>query len=139
MVKIVQTADGSNTLFVPELNEHYHSTFGALQESRHVFIKNGLLAVETGNVPVSIFEVGFGTGLNALLTGLIATTLRLEVHYTAIEKYPLENDVWDRLNYPVLLQEQDSSEEFRKIHEAPWEEPHQIHKGFTLTKLRKDI
>ncbi len=101
-MKIVQTADGSDTLFVPELNEHYHSTFGAIHESRYIFIEHAFKAIEPDKHPVFIFEVGFGTGLNALLTDLTAKALRREVHYTAIEKYPLEKEVWGQLNYPQL-------------------------------------
>jgi len=138
-LEIRRTLDGSDTLFVPELNEHYHSVFGALQESTHVFIKNGFLDVDTGNDPVSVLEVGFGTGLNALLTNLTAKTQGREVHYAAIEKYPLEKEAWSLLNYPLLLQEQDAAEEFRKIHEVAWEEPQKIHKRFTLTKIQQDI
>ena len=70
MLKIITTADGSHSLFNEEINETYHSVHGAIQESVHVFIKNGLeYVLEKGSpLPISIFEVGFGTGLNALLT-----------------------------------------------------------------------
>ncbi|MBC8315027.1 MAG: tRNA (5-methylaminomethyl-2-thiouridine)(34)-methyltransferase MnmD [Bacteroidetes bacterium] len=138
-MKIVQTADGSDTLFLPELNEHYHSTFGAIHESRYIFIEHAFKAIEPDKVPVFIFEVGFGTGLNALLTDLTAKALRREVRYTAIEKYPLEKEVWGQLNYPQLAQKQDSSKEFRKIHESPWGVPAEIDDGFILTKIRADI
>ena len=138
-MKIVQTADGSDTLFVPELNEHYHSTFGAIRESRYIFIEHGFNAIGPDEDPVFIFEVGFGTGLNALLTNLTAKAQRREVRYTAIEKYPLEKEVWGQFNYPQLIQKQDSSKAFWKIHESPWGVPTEIDDGFILTKIRADI
>ena len=139
MVKIVQTEDGSHTLYVPELNEHYHSTFGAIQESTHVFINSGLLAVDAGIDQVKVFEVGLGTGLNTLLTAIVARKQNLEVDYTAIEKYPLEKEVWSQLNYPLEVQDDDAKEEFRKIHETPWETTQRVNKQFTLTKIKQDI
>ena len=69
--EIITTEDGSNTLFVPDLNENYHSSFGAIQESRHIFINTGFLSVKKANI--NIFEIGFGTGLNALLTYIEAS------------------------------------------------------------------
>ena len=84
--KIVITEDGSHTIYVPELNEHYHSMYGAVQESGHIFIKNGFDFCKTN--PVNIFEVGFGTGLNALLTAVRSIHGNREVFYTSIEKYP---------------------------------------------------
>ena len=83
--KLILTADGSHTLFVPELDEHFHSVHGAIQESMHVFIQNGLNA-STKN-ELCIFEVGFGTGLNALLT--LANQGEKHIRYFSIEKYPL--------------------------------------------------
>ena len=81
------TEDGSHTMFVKGLDEHYHSTHGALQESTHVFIKQGLLTVKQSSV--QILELGFGTGLNALLTLRESELLHLDIYYHAVEKYPL--------------------------------------------------
>jgi len=138
-VKIVQTADGSDTLFVSGLNVHYHSIFGAIRESQHIFIEYGLNAVELKEGAVSVFEVGFGTGLNVLLTDLTAKTQRRKVRYTAIELFPLKKEIWERLNYPSLLAGEDAIVCFEKIHEAPWGVPVKIDDRFILTKIRTDI
>jgi len=98
-LKIVETADGSSTLLVPALNEHYHSTFGALTESRHVFIEAGFLPACEKFDNLNILEVGFGTGLNALLTIAEAEKLHKQVSYTAIEPYPVDVTLINKLNY----------------------------------------
>ncbi len=97
MNKIVTTADGSHTIYVPELNEHYHSIHGAVQESEHIFISCGFDFCKAD--PVNIFEVGFGTGLNALLTAVRSMNGNREVFYTSIENHPLENHLSEKLNY----------------------------------------
>ena len=105
MLKIITTADGSHSLFNEELNETYHSVHGAIQESVHVFIKSGLRYVfeKKLTLPISIFEVGFGTGLNALLTLQYLRGHAKAVNYTAIEHSPLGEEIWSRLNYASLL------------------------------------
>ena len=87
MIQIEKTADGSNTLFVKELDEHYHSVKGALTESEHIFIRTGLRHCSLPEV--RILEVGFGTGLNAFLTLMDAQQTGRHVRYTAVERYPL--------------------------------------------------
>jgi tRNA U34 5-methylaminomethyl-2-thiouridine-forming methyltransferase MnmC len=89
MNKIIVTADGSNTLFNETIGEHYHSIHGALQESKHVFIEAGLKHVLKDREAISIFEVGFGTGLNFLLTLEYCQEQSLPLSYTAIEAFPL--------------------------------------------------
>ena len=79
--QIVETADGSHSLFVPELNEHYHSRHGAIQESRHVFIEMGYRKKISPNSNLKILEIGFGTGLNAFLTALEERELEGNVEY----------------------------------------------------------
>lgn len=93
MLKVITTSDGSHSLLNEELDETYHSRHGAVQESMHVFIKNGL-EYFPGN-DVNIFEVGFGTGLNALLSAQSSKN----VNYTSIEAFPLEESVYSQLNY----------------------------------------
>ena len=92
--QLIITKDGSHTVSIPEMNVTYHSHHGAIQESLHVFINAGLKYVlDTDNLPVIyIFEMGFGTGLNALLTLIEAERLQQPVHYTAIELYPLQEE-----------------------------------------------
>ncbi|MBB3187784.1 tRNA (5-methylaminomethyl-2-thiouridine)(34)-methyltransferase MnmD [Microbacter margulisiae] len=129
------TEDGSHTLFVPEMDEHYHSTHGAIQESNHVFLNAGLLASPLQDWDV--FEVGFGTGLNALLTGLMATKQKRHCHYTSIELYPLPEDAVSHLNYSQILV--DDSDLFRKLHAAPWNEEIRINEYFSLHKIQADF
>ena len=92
--QLITTADGSHTLFHEALNETYHSKNGALQESLHVFIQNGLVNFINQNQveKIHIFEVGFGTGLNAILTLKDAMTRNIKINYTCIEAYPLSID-----------------------------------------------
>lgn len=103
--RIVQTrvtADGSHTLYLPEMDEHYHSVHGAIQESSHVFINNGLKSVD--NSAHSILEIGFGTGLNALLTLLESMRNGVEIRYTTLELYPLSLELMEQLNYAQRLE-----------------------------------
>ena len=136
MNQIVTTADGSHTIFVAELNEHYHSIHGAVQESEFIFIKEGFDFCKKD--PVNIFEVGFGTGLNALLTALRAENKKRLVYYTAIEKYPLDKKLVSSLNYPKLLG-RDSEKIFEHIHSSQWESMEYISGNFNLRKIRGDL
>ena len=127
---IEKTEDGSATLFVPELNEHYHSVKGARTESQHIFIDMGLKASATARP--HILEIGFGTGLNALLTLETAEKEKRPVHYTGIELYPLAWPEVDALKYSdnPLIEE---------LHRAAWEEEVAITPYFTLRKVRADV
>ena len=100
-MKLEQTADGSYTLYVPELDEHYHSVKGALTESQHIFIDMGLKH-STANEP-RILEIGLGTGLNCFLTLMEAETSQRKVHYTGIERYPLDMETISKLDYPAII------------------------------------
>lgn len=133
---ILKTADGSDTIFVPELNEHYHSVYGAINESEHIFIKGGLLHCKAD--PVRIFEAGFGTGLNALLTLLNSEVSGRMIQYTTIEKYPLGSDITGTLNYPVLSGDAGRTR-FNAIHDAGWGEECFINKNFSLLKINADL
>lgn len=127
---IEQTEDGSATLFVPELNEHYHSVKGAHTESQHIFIDMGLNAV---TVPQPhILEIGFGTGLNALLTLEVAQREQRHVHYTGIELYPLAWEEVHALGYS-------DNPLFKTLHTVPWEEDAAITPYFTLRKVQADV
>ncbi len=134
--KLIITADGSHTLYLPGMDEHYHSRFGALTESKHIFINAGLASLPGGDI--SVLEVGFGTGLNALLTALHADREKIRVSYTTLEKFPLDPSLVTRLNYGTLAGE-GGGELFRKIHEAPWNSPHAITEWFTLEKQQTDL
>ena len=126
---IERTEDGSATLFVPELDEHYHSVKGARTESQHIFIDMGLKA---SAVPQPhVLEIGFGTGLNALLTLEVAEQDARPVHYTGIEFYPLAWEEVDALGYS-------NNPLFKQLHAAPWEEDVKISPHFTLRKIKGD-
>ena len=137
--EIVQTADGSNTLYIPDLDEHYHSKFGAIQESKHIFIEAGLKYFLQNFIPpkekISVFEVGLGTGLNALLTAIELESLKVNVHYTALEAYPLNSEEINSLNYteslPPLAQTI-----FQQIHQAEWNQGVQVRPHFYLEKRK---
>lgn len=126
------TADGSHTLYVLSLDEHYHSVFGAVQESTHVFIEAGFNEISNLR-QINILEVGFGTGLNALLTALKKGSQH--VSYTAIEAYPVSKSITDRLNYPDMTGVNGSSEIFKRLHEVEWERFSEVVPGFILRKL----
>jgi tRNA U34 5-methylaminomethyl-2-thiouridine-forming methyltransferase MnmC len=134
--QIVTTSDGSNTLYVPELDEHYHSVFGAVQESEYIFIRNGFDFCR--NDPIHIFETGFGTGLNALLTAVQSINENREVFYTSIEKYPLDKKITGSLNYPEFVGK-DGKRIFNLIHSERWGEMSNIFKRFNLHKIKGDM
>ena len=124
---IEKTDDGSATLFVPELNEHYHSTKGARTESQHIFINMGLKASAAPSP--HILEIGFGTGLNAWLTLEEAERSGRNVHYTGLEPYPLEWQMVEQLGY---IEQPAAIDLFRAIHTSPWEEEISFTPNFTL-------
>ena len=131
MKRIIElTEDGSATLFVPELNEHYHSVKGAQTESQHIFINMGLKAATC--VEARVLEIGFGTGLNALLTLQAAEELQIPIRYTGIERYPLLWKEVDALHYsdhPL----------FQSLHTAPWNQEVSITPLFSLQKIETDV
>lgn len=129
------TADGSHTLFIPEIDEHYHSVNGAIQESRHVFIDAGMRQI--AGEEIRILEIGFGTGLNAFLTLQEASVTQKRVHYYSVELYPLETDIVRALNYPQLISPEMESL-FYAMHESSWNKPVEITPFFTLHKIEGD-
>ena len=134
--ELVKTEDGSDTLFVREIDEHYHSTFGAVQESMHIFIRAGLR--QCNQPALNLFEVGFGTGLNAYLTVLESLKTRQAIKYITIEKYPLPPAIWKALNYPEIIPD-GNPELFKKIQEAGWNIEVQITEYFSILKLSGDV
>ena len=131
-----QTLDGSHTIYVPEMDEHYHSTNGALQEAFHIHIGKAYQYVAAQNP--TVFEVGFGTGLNALLTAMEAARNHRKTTFISIEKYPLTQEEYLTLNYPELLGE-DALPLFTAMHTCGWNELCQISEYFTLQKLHADL
>ena len=135
-MKLEQTADGSYTLYVPELDEHYHSVKGALTESQHIFIDMGLK--HSSVTAPHILEIGLGTGLNCVLTLLEAKESQRHVHYTGIERYPLNEEIIRKLNYPSIIGKE-CEEDYFAIHQAPWEENVCLSPWFTLHKMEGDF
>lgn len=133
--KIIKTLHGDHTIFVPELNEHYHSTTGAIEEALHVYIQHGLKNMDTDKI--SVLEIGFGTGLNAFLSALYAKENNIEINYTGIEKYPLERKILSELNYADFFE--NSQLLFTQITDCHWGENNIIHPYFSLTKTEADI
>lgn len=137
--EIILTADGSHSLFVPELNESYHSKFGAVAESQHIYINTGLKTFSTTSDFINIFEVGFGTGLNALLTYHEALISKKNINYSGIENYPLQPDFIKQLNYAKEVSWNIAEEIFYKLHEADWDTEIMISDFFTLTKINQNL
>lgn len=136
--KVITTADGSKTIQIEDWNEQYHSIHGAYQEAMHVFIKHGLKHVienENYSEPLSVLEIGFGTGLNAMLTMLEASKDQVQIHYVGVEAYPVLLDELKQLQYDALLK--DDSIPFLKMHEEDWGNASTITSNFTLTKRQK--
>ncbi|MBC3540987.1 tRNA (5-methylaminomethyl-2-thiouridine)(34)-methyltransferase MnmD [Rufibacter sediminis] len=138
-LEVRQTKDGSTTLFVPELNEHYHSVHGALQESLHVFIKMGLEATLERQTTVRLLEIGFGTGLNALLTLQHTLVSGATVVYDTLEKYPLSPEVVAQLQFDKFILNPELLDYVGPLHAAAWEQPTTITPRFTLRKLETDL
>ena len=135
--EIIITSDGSTTIHLPEMEEHYHSTNGAIQEAYHVYINNGLKEVDKEDV--SVLEIGFGTGLNCFISFLETNK---KVNYVGVEAYPITSGEVVKMNYVTQLKALEYKTIFKRIHEVSWEEQHQIHESFYLTKRKqffKDI
>jgi len=129
------TADGSHTLYVPEIDEHYHSVNGAVQESMHVFIEAGFLHLQKEKA--RIWEVGFGTGLNAFLTLLEAEKTGIDTAYFAIELHPLSAAFAETLNYGEGAGEEGKAL-FTALHTAAWGTPIALTRHFVLHKILGD-
>lgn len=137
--QIKTTNDGSKTLFINDLNENYHSHHGALQEAQHVFIKNGLNLIN--DYEINILELGFGTGLNVLVTidEYLKTDKNHKINYFTLEKYPIfEHEIQD-LAYFDLFDNPELKEIYQKIHNIDWEKSIEITKGFQLKKINCDF
>jgi tRNA U34 5-methylaminomethyl-2-thiouridine-forming methyltransferase MnmC len=134
--EFIITEDGSHTIYIPEIDEHYHSVHGAIQESKHIYINQGLF--QTTKKKLSILEIGFGTGLNAYLTYCYAKRANLTIDYISIEKYPLTEPEYLNLNYPENIFP-DYAEIFKLMHAAKWNFPVNISPEFILQKVNTDL
>lgn len=137
--EIKTTTDGSKTLYISELNENYHSQHGALQEANHVFIDNGLKLIN--NYEINILELGFGTGLNVLVTinELLKNDKNHIINYYALEKYPINKSEFLNMEYDLLFDFAKSREIYLKLHESDWNQMTEIIPGFNLKKINCDF
>ena len=135
-MQIINTSDGSHTIFLPEINEQYHSVNGAITESKYVYIEKGFNF--DLNTKATVFEVGFGTGLNCLLTALHAEQDKRQTVYTTIEKFPLDKSVSNQLNYGSLISAE-AQLYFEKVHDCNWNETVEITECFSLKKIKADL
>ena len=135
--EIQLTGDGSHTIAIPAMKSTYHSHHGAVGESMHVYIEAGLRPLmNAAPASIRILEIGFGTGLNALLSLREAVSRRIPVHYTAAEPYPLTVDEIQSLNHGQLLSMQDS---YLQLHNTPWEQDIAVNDLFILRKIRSSL
>jgi tRNA U34 5-methylaminomethyl-2-thiouridine-forming methyltransferase MnmC len=133
--EIIITDDGSTTIRIPEWDENYHSTHGAIQEAKHVFIKNGLDLFQNQD-SISILEIGFGTGLNAFIT-FLETINKEKVNYVGVEAYPISQEEIAQMNYVSELDSEMYKVIFDKMHSCDWENQQTITENFLLTKRKQ--
>lgn len=138
MREVVLTKDGSHTIVLRETGVTYHSVHGAIQESKHVFLEAGLtfVAERTGNREISVFEMGFGTGLNAFLTAIYAIENNRKIAYTTVETLPLNATEAGALNYPETL---GHAAVFQQLHACAWNEEVKLNAFFSLQKQPIDL
>jgi tRNA U34 5-methylaminomethyl-2-thiouridine-forming methyltransferase MnmC len=130
--EIIITSDGSSSIHLPDWNEQYHSKNGSINETYHVFINSGLKLVDSE--PLSILEIGFGTGLNCFITYLESEK---EIHYVGVEAYPVTAEEIDKMNFISVLKAENERAAFHKIHTVSWDEKHQISDRFFLEKRKQ--
>lgn len=135
-IAIEKTADGSPTLYREDIDEHYHSVKGALAESMHVYLETGWRKASELSKPVRVFEVGFGTGMNAAITASAALESKIPTEYYAVELYPLHKKTTELIAGTL---EEEYREAFERVNESPWEEPIKINPYFTLQKMKADL
>lgn len=129
------TNDGSTSIRLEELDESYHSKHGAIQEAYHVFIKNGLSLFK--GTSVSVLEIGFGTGLNALITLKEAQNFQQAIEYVGVEAYPISFEIAMQMNYVQQLEQDNLKSNFELMHQSDWEKRVLIKPNFHLTKGKK--
>lgn len=141
MLEIITTADGSSSLYHPDLNETYHSRNGALAESMHVYIDAGFsYLLQRGEKAVNIFEMGFGTGLNTALTyKQWIHNKNVLVNYTTIEKYPVPIEIAVQLKYDGITDEPEISKAYVEMHQSAWGSWFNLATGFNVIKVEEDI
>lgn len=134
--QIITTSDGSKTIYLPDLDETYHSSHGAVQEAIHVFMKHGIQSTEQNEIRV--FEMGFGTGLNAFLSYVESEKLGKNIHYSGIEAYPVAFDIAMQMDYCSLIGKEHQSK-FEQLHKADWNTTTQLSDVFSFEKIHAKI
>lgn len=135
--KLQMTKDGSYTLYLPEWDECFHSHNGAVQESQHIFIQLGLSFLASQNSSIRILEMGYGSGLNALLTHDYAQRKGLQIHYTGLELYPIVEEEFVSLKHAIHVE--GSVDVSRRVFDCPWEEISEVDSFFDLEKRKIDM
>ena len=137
-IKIITTDDGSHSLYMPELKETYHSTHGAWQESQHVFIKHGLDFILQNEAlkKLNILEIGFGTGLNAILSVRRMLGADTQTEYHTLEPFPLDLELIGQLNYNEFIKEARLIDIYYKMHACNWQELVPITGNFSIEKYQ---
>ncbi len=133
---IEKTADGSPTLYREDIDEHYHSVKGALAESQHVYVEEGWRKASKAFYPVRVFEVGFGSGLNAALTASAAMEAKIPTEYYSVELHPLPKETTELISSEF---ESGIRETMKLVNQVPWEVSVEINPYFTLHKLESDL
>jgi len=132
-----ETTDGSFTLYSDEMQESYHSVNGAVQESNFIFIDRALAKIP--GQKISVFEVGFGTGLNALLTYNFAIEHKKNITYNSIEAYPVVSNLYKKLEYCNYCKNL-NNDDFLSLHTCQWDRPVIIKENtFILNKINSDL
>jgi len=134
--QIITTKDGSHSIHITEMDEQYHSIHGSIQEAEKVYIEYGFESISQGS-RINLFEMGFGTGLNALLTYQYAKKSGLEIEYHSVEKYPLTSEEISSLNYSHLLNDEEGI--YDLLHAAEWGKEVEISSNFHLKKMEVDL
>jgi tRNA U34 5-methylaminomethyl-2-thiouridine-forming methyltransferase MnmC len=137
-IHLIPTDDGSPTLYSEIYGEHYHSSHGAIQESEHIFIQAGLQQMADKR-NINILEVGFGTGLNALLTYKNSILKGQKINYIGIDTVMLDKSIYTQLNYAALLHHPELQDIFIKMHAIPANTPSYISENFILQKLEAKL
>ena len=135
-IEIEKTADGSPTLYREDIDEHYHSVKGALTESMHVYVETGWRKASELSNQVRVFEVGFGTGLNATVTSFAAQESKIPTEYLAVELYPLPKETTDVIAETL---DEEFRDMFQRVNESPWGECAQVSPYFSLMKIEANL
>jgi tRNA U34 5-methylaminomethyl-2-thiouridine-forming methyltransferase MnmC len=140
-LKIITTEDGSHSLYNTNLKETYHSFHGAVQESKYVFIKQGLDYLRSNSElkQINVLEVGFGTGLNAVLTAEWARENEVKVNFTTLEPFPVSEDIFIALNYSQFFTRSEIQKDFLALHYAEWEGWFMLSPFFSMLKTEKKL